>query len=82
MKYKKVAFSHFNLQKERQWRLNLMILTTRINMKLLIPVLLSFVASLLFAQSTELTFVFLNKNPDAEKISKEQSDKLMEGHAP
>jgi uncharacterized protein YciI len=34
----------------------------------------------LFGQSNQFTFVFLNKKPDAEKIPKEQSEKLMEGH--
>lgn len=33
-----------------------------------------------FSQDKKYTFVFLNKKPDAEKISKEQSDKIMEGH--
>ncbi len=32
-----------------------------------------------FAQST-YTFVFLNKKPDAEKLTKDQSDKIMGGH--
>lgn len=49
-------------------------------MKVLISALLSFAGSVLFAQTTELTFVFLNNKSDSEKISKEQSDKLMEGH--
>jgi uncharacterized protein YciI len=34
----------------------------------------------LLAQPTDFTFTFLNKKPDAEKITKEQSEKLMEGH--
>lgn len=33
-----------------------------------------------FAQSSLYTFVFLNKKLDAEKIPKEESDKLMAGH--
>jgi uncharacterized protein YciI len=32
------------------------------------------------AQDKKYTVVFLNKKPDAEKISKEESAKLMEGH--
>jgi uncharacterized protein YciI len=32
------------------------------------------------ASSQNFSFVFLNKKPDAEKISKEESSKIMEGH--
>jgi uncharacterized protein YciI len=33
-----------------------------------------------FSQNGLYTFVFLNKKPDADKIAKEESDKLMAGH--
>ena len=50
------------------------------NIKLTFVTLLYWAFGSLLAQPAEFTFVFLNKNPDAEKIAKEQSDKLMEGH--
>lgn len=34
----------------------------------------------LFAQDSVYTFIFLNKNPQAEKLTKEQSTAIMEGH--
>lgn len=37
-------------------------------------------ACVTFAQSGQYTFVFLNKKPDADKIPKEELDKLMTGH--
>jgi uncharacterized protein YciI len=44
--------------------------------------LITFVISTftVFAQQGLYTFVFLNKKPDADKILKEESDKLMAGH--
>jgi uncharacterized protein YciI len=33
-----------------------------------------------FSQDKKYTFVFLNKNPQAEKLAKEESDKIMQGH--
>ena len=38
------------------------------------------VAITVAAQDGDFLFVFLNKNPQAEQITKEQSEKLMEGH--
>jgi len=45
---------------------------------LLILMLLMGVAA--YSQEKQYTFVFLNKKPDAEKLPKEQLDKIMEGH--
>lgn len=42
--------------------------------------LLIFVSTTLLGQDKKYTLVILNKKPDAEKITKEQSDKIMEGH--
>lgn len=47
--------------------------------KCFLYVLISFTCSVA-AQSSSYTFVFLNKKPDADKISKEETDKLMAGH--
>jgi uncharacterized protein YciI len=38
------------------------------------------IVTMLCGQDKQYTFVFLNINPAAEKLSKEQSDKIMEGH--
>jgi uncharacterized protein YciI len=46
--------------------------------KLLLLIVLAF-ASSAHAQK-QYTFVFLNKKPDAEKLSEEQSKKIMDGH--
>lgn len=46
--------------------------------------LMTFVFALLisnaWSQAKPYVFVFLNKKPDAEKISKEESDRIMSGH--
>src|SRR5688572_17296500 len=39
-----------------------------------------FVVVALSAEAQKFTFVFLNKKPDAEKITDEHSKKIMEGH--
>ena len=44
---------------------------------LMVACLLCMVA---YSQDKSYTFVFLNKKPDAEKLTKEQSEKIMEGH--
>jgi uncharacterized protein YciI len=49
-------------------------------MRLLIFILASLFFTPSIAQEKKYTVVFLNKKADAEKIAKEQSDKLMEGH--
>ena len=43
----------------------------------ILPIILLIALS---AEAQKFTFVFLNKKPDAEKISEEQSKKIMEGH--
>jgi uncharacterized protein YciI len=45
-----------------------------------IAVMLFLCSSIAFAQDKQYAFVFLNKKPDAEKISKEESEKIMKGH--
>jgi uncharacterized protein YciI len=49
-------------------------------MNRLLTMLFLLVSVTLFAQEKQYTFIFLNKKPDAEKISKEESDKIMKGH--
>jgi uncharacterized protein YciI len=49
-------------------------------MRTIFTLVICIVSSALFAQSTKYTFVFLHKNPDAAKISTEDSEKLMKGH--
>src|SRR5687768_17161437 len=50
-------------------------------MKFLLVILLVFqVSHAAMSQDKSYIFVFLNKNPDAEKLTKEESAKIMEGH--
>lgn len=49
-------------------------------MRLLIFAIVLLATNQLYAQTGQFTFVFLNEKADAEKIPKEQSEKLMEGH--
>jgi uncharacterized protein YciI len=49
-------------------------------MRFFIVIVFICLAASLVAQDKQYSFVFLNINPDAEKLSKEQSDKVMEGH--
>jgi len=49
-------------------------------MRSLVLFLLVICAAHVWAQDRPYTFVSLNSNPDAAKITKEESDKLMEGH--
>src|SRR4051812_9113597 len=49
-------------------------------MKQLAFLILFLAAFTLKAQDKKYTLVFLNINPSAEKLSKEASDKVMEGH--
>jgi uncharacterized protein YciI len=51
-----------------------------INVRFFIAIVFICLNSSLVAQDKQYSFVFLNINPEAEKLSKELSDKVMEGH--
>lgn len=49
-------------------------------MKKILVVFLVGICSFSYGQTHSFIFVFLNKKPDGEKLTKAQEDKLMEGH--
>lgn len=49
-------------------------------MRLLLVIAFLSLSEITFSQDKQYVFVFLNKKPDAEKISKEESDRIMKGH--
>ena len=48
--------------------------------KILMFICFVLVSALTFAQDNKYTIVFLNKNPDAPQLTKDESAKVMEGH--
>jgi uncharacterized protein YciI len=49
-------------------------------MRYLLTVLCCFFLACCFAQGNQYVFVFLNHKTDSEKLSKDQTDKIMKGH--
>lgn len=49
-------------------------------MRLLLAILFCLTTAICFGQQNQYVFVFLNHKADAEKLSKEETDKIMKGH--
>jgi len=49
-------------------------------MRFLFTAFMCLIATICYAQQNHYVFIFLNHKPDAEKLSKEETDKVMKGH--